>query len=336
MMMNRPFPHRSLFFIVILSLTSSVKPLLIDLMIELQALTEFNAANCQALMNSLKGAIAQENKNDAIIDAPFDPNMSPEEQAKRALKRPFTFKDLAGKIPQDIREITEFITDPEPFARVGAIMPKGILLYGPPGTGKTSIARAIAGEAAADFFQVSATDFIELYVGMGPKRVRELFDQARQSSKAIIFIDEIDAIGIKRTGETNSEYRNTLNELLRQMDGFTRSNVTVIAATNRIEDLDTALLRPGRFDRLVEIALPDQESREDIFRLYCSRIRYLDDAQVLHECAQKSFGLSGADIKNVVNEAAVLAAREKSDRVTAEQLLKALEKAVQQKRKVRK
>jgi cell division protease FtsH len=322
------------FYIFLLLLPTTTQPLLFDFLIELAAISEFNRHNRAELYKSIQKMFTPE--QDFNQDFQFDPNLSPEEQVRAFSNRPFTFADLAGTIPEDIREIADVIRNPIPFARVGAKIPKGILLYGPPGTGKTSIARAIAGEATADFFQASGSEFIELYVGMGPKRVRELFDQARQCKKAIIFIDEIDAIGTKRSGETNSEYRNTLNELLRQMDGFTGSNITVIAATNRIEDLDAALLRPGRFDRLVEIPLPNQQSREEIFKLYCSRIAYYGSSAIYSELAQKSFGFSGADIKNVVNEAAVLAAREDSNMVTEEHLKQSLEKAVQQKRKTKK
>ena len=327
------------FFMLVLSMPGTTKPLIVEFLTELNALSQINAMNRQSLYNTVSAMVAGEqsstdNKSNQN-DFNFDSNLSPEEQVRAVSNRTFTFADLAGDIPQDIREITEFIRNPEPFARVGAKMPKGILLYGPPGTGKTSIARAIAGEAAAEFFQASGSEFIELYVGTGPKRVRELFDQARKCKKAIVFIDEIDAIGIKRTGETNSEYRNTLNELLKQMDGFSGSNITVIAATNRVGDLDDALLRPGRFDRIVEIALPGTQSREDIFRLYSSRIAYRGEGTLFAELAQKSFGFSGADIKNVVNEAAVLAARESASSVTEEHLRKALEKAVGQKRRPR-
>ncbi len=223
--------------------------------------------------------------------------------------------------------------DPARFARVGAKMPRGVLLYGPPGTGKTSIARAIAGESGAEFFSASGSDFVEMYVGVGPMRVRELFEKAKACKKAIIFIDEIDAIGGKRSGESNSEYRNTLNELLKQMDGFERSNITVIAATNRVDDLDEALLRPGRFDRLVEVGLPSLQSRIGIFKLYCSKITYTgENDSIFTELAQKSTGFSGADIKNVINEAAVLAAREEADSVSEAHLRQALDKIVKQKR----
>lgn len=320
-------------FLCSLTLATPTQPIIIDFLLGLYALDQFNAANRRALYNSLTGEKAEEDSSG--INDFFGDSNQPSRTIQPVTNCAFTFRDLAGDIPEDIREIADVIRDPLPFSRVGAHVPKGILLYGPPGTGKTSIARAIAGEAAADFFQASGSEFIELYVGMGPKRVRELFDQARKCTKAIIFIDEIDAIGIKRTGETNSEYRNTLNELLRQMDGFTGNNITVIAATNRVEDLDAALLRPGRFDRLVEIPLPNQQSREDIFKLYGAKITYHGPLTIYAELAQKSFGFSGADIKNVINEAAVLAAREKSDSVTEEHLRKSLDKAVQQKRKTR-
>lgn len=304
--------------------------ILVDLILELNALSEFNAKARSALYKEVADMFSPK-KSDSTQD-----DRSSEEQVQERLDAHFTFADLGGDISPDIKEIIDFLHDPERFARVGAKMPRGILLYGPPGTGKTSIARAIAAESGADFFSASGSEFIEVYVGVGPARVRELFEKARACKKAIIFIDEIDAIGGKRRGETNSEYRNTLNELLKQMDGFQRSNITVIAATNRVEDLDEALLRPGRFDRLVEIGLPHAHSRASIFRLYCNKIAYRENSDMFfNELAQKSAGFSGADIKNVVNEAAVLAAREESDYVTEDHLRHALEKETKKKRRVR-
>lgn len=334
-----------LIYIFTFTITTTTQPVFVDFLLGMYMLDQFNAANRRALYNSLAGNQEGEEDDDEGKGKPSGLNdffnnireeQDMEKQVRAVSQSSYTFKDLAGDIPEDIREIADVIRDPLPFQRVGAHIPKGILLYGPPGTGKTSIARAIAGEAAADFFQASGSEFIELYVGVGPKRVRELFTEARKHKKAIIFIDEIDAIGTKRTGETNSEYRNTLNALLNEMDGFTGNNITVIAATNRIDDLDSALLRPGRFDRLVEIPLPNQQSRADIFRLYCSKIAYYGPSTIYVELAQKSFGFSGADIKNVVNEAAVFAARQHSNEVLEEHLYKSLDKILQQKRKTKK
>lgn len=304
---------------------------LTDLLLELNALSEFNAKARGALYKSVATAFSSSNNSDYEQD-----NRSAREKVQENLDKPFTFEDLGGDISPDIKEVIEFMSDPERFARVGAKMPRGVLLYGPPGTGKTSLARAIAGESGAEFFSASGSEFIEMYVGVGPMRVRELFEKAKACKKAIVFIDEIDAIGGKRSGETNSEYRNTLNELLKQMDGFERSNITVIAATNRVEDLDEALLRPGRFDRLVEVGLPNLQSRIGIFKLYCKKITFKPaNDDIFIELAQKSPGFSGADIKNVINEAAVFAARENSDSVNESHVRQALEKEIKKKRRVR-
>jgi len=301
---------------------------LVDLLLELNALNEFEAKNRSALYKGVASFFTGNKSSNEPEDT-----RSAAEKVQENLNKTFTFADLGGEISQDIKEVIEFMKDPARFARVGAKMPRGVLLYGPPGTGKTSIARAIAGESGAEFFSASGSDFVEMYVGVGPMRVRELFEKAKACKKAIIFIDEIDAIGGKRSGESNSEYRNTLNELLKQMDGFERSNITVIAATNRVEDLDEALLRPGRFDRLVEIGLPNVQSRSGIFKLYCSKITYTGTSDaIFNELAQKSAGFSGADIKNVINEAAVLAAREEADSVNEAHVRQALDKIVKQKR----
>lgn len=252
----------------------------------------------------------------------------------------FTFKDLAGKIPEDIREIVDFLNRPERFRRVGAHIPKGVLLVGPPGTGKTSIARAIAGEANAAFFDASASSFIEVYVGVGPSRIRELFQQARDAikagpkKKAIIFIDELDAIGNSRNGRTNSEYRNTLNELLNQMDGFKQDDaILVIGATNTPDSIDPALKRPGRFDRIVEIGLPDEESRLAILKLYSQKIRCHSEVN-LSKLVNQTRNWSAADLKNLVNEAAVRAARANATQVTEQHFDDALQHILNIKRRL--
>lgn len=296
----------------------------------------------------------------------------------------YSFKDIAGKVPKDVAEITDFINNSEKYAAMGARMPKGILLVGPPGTGKTSLARAIAGELKIPFFSASASQFIEVYVGTGPKHVRELFDSAREalkqlprvrqmhikpegiqlrydpeklsyvsdcgkqrvsqwkydqqlkahisfcerfsyvgqtdtfqeveirtlSKKALIFIDEIDAIGKGRDDNSCSEYRATLTELLHQMAGVELdTSIFVIAATNRIQDIDPALTRPGRFDRIAYIGLPDAESRKAIIQHYAQKIKTntsIDFAAL----AQQTAGMSGADLENLVNEASIRAVRE--------------------------
>lgn len=330
--MNKRHIFHIFIFCGALSATFSSQALIVEFFQELDAISEFNARNRQALYNSVSSMFSSQEKEDSDVSRSF----SEKDGVSENLDRPFTFDDIAGEVSQDIIEIVDFIKEPERFARVGAKMPKGIIMYGPPGTGKTSLARAIAGEAQAEFFTASGSDFVEIYVGVGPKRVRELFEKARACKKALIFIDEIDAIGGKRSGETNSEYRNTLNELLKQMDGFERSNITVIAATNRVEDLDEALLRPGRFDRIVEVALPNMQSRMDIFKHYCKKIASAVSDETIQELANKSTGFSGADIKNVINEAAVFAARARSDEVTNEHIRQAFEKTVKQKRNMRK
>lgn len=245
----------------------------------------------------------------------------PYEEAEKARKgnQTFTFKNLAGKIPVSVTEITDFIKNVEKYKAIGASMPRGILLVGPSGTGKTSIAKAIAGEADASFFDCCATSFVQGIVGYGARNVRDLFNRARESvksgayKKAIIFIDEIDAVGATRRtmgGGADTEYRQTLNELLNQLDGFKADDsVFVLAATNRLQDLDKALIRAGRFDRTVEIMLPDEEDRIAILKLYLAQIKASKDIDVA-AIAQLALGKSGAELKNIVNEAAIRAIRE--------------------------
>jgi ATP-dependent 26S proteasome regulatory subunit len=229
----------------------------------------------------------------------------------------YTFANIAGSVSEEILEITDFIKNTKQYAQMGARMPKGILLVGPPGCGKTSIARAIAGETGASFFSIAASQFVEKYVGTGPQKIRELFTKARNAvktgpyKKAIVFIDEIDAIGSTRyvveTG-ADAEYRNTLTELLNQMDGFSQdSSLFVIAATNRASDLDPALKRAGRFDRIISINLPDTESRTAILKYYTGRIK--TDILDYEKLAAMTDSMSGAEIENLVNEAAIIAVR---------------------------
>lgn len=224
------------------------------------------------------------------------------------------FSDVAGEeaAVQEVEEIKDFLKDPEKYRRLGARIPRGVLLYGPPGTGKTLLARAIAGEAGVPFYAMAGSDFVEMFVGLGASRVRELFDEAKKHSPAIIFIDEIDAVGRKRGSGMNGghdEREQTLNQLLVEMDGFdNNTGLIVIAATNRPDVLDNALLRPGRFDRQVAVEAPDLEGREAILRVHAKGKPFVPDID-LHMIAVRTPGFTGADLANVLNEAALLTAR---------------------------
>jgi cell division protease FtsH len=232
-----------------------------------------------------------------------------------------TFKDVAGvqEAKYELEEIIEFLKAPDKFQRLGGKIPKGVLLLGPPGTGKTLLARAVAGEADVPFFSISGADFVEMFVGVGASRVRDLFEQAKKNAPCLIFIDEIDAVGRQRgagLGGGHDEREQTLNQLLVEMDGFEQnSGVIIIAATNRPDVLDPALLRPGRFDRQVVVDKPDIKGREGIFEVHTKEIPLGDDVD-LEILARGTPGLAGADIANIVNEAALLAARRESDKVT--------------------
>jgi len=232
-----------------------------------------------------------------------------------------TFKDVggAGEAAADLQEVIEFLKNPAHFQRLGGKMPKGVLLVGPPGTGKTLLAKATAGEAGVPFFSVSGSEFVEMFVGVGASRVRDLFDQAKKVAPSIVFIDEIDAIGGRRAGAgaigVHEEREQTLNQLLAEMDGFESSvGVIIMAATNRSEVLDPALLRPGRFDRQVSVDLPDVTGREEILRIHSRAVTLAPDADMV-TIARITPGFSGADLANVVNEAALLAARKEKESV---------------------
>ena len=234
-----------------------------------------------------------------------------------------TFKDVAGvdEAVEELQETVEFLTSPEKFQKIGGKIPKGVLLLGPPGTGKTLLAKAIAGEAKVPFFSISGADFVEMFVGVGAARVRDLFEQAKKNAPCIVFIDEIDAVGRSRgagLGGGHDEREQTLNQLLVEMDGFTTSdNVILIAATNRPDVLDTALLRPGRFDRQITIDKPDIRGREAILKIHTSKTP-LEAGVELSIIAKSTPGFSGADLANLVNESALLAARQGQELVTAE------------------
>ncbi|MEQ8247306.1 MAG: ATP-dependent zinc metalloprotease FtsH [Alphaproteobacteria bacterium] len=245
-----------------------------------------------------------------------------------------SFKDVAGvdEAKGELEEIVSFLRTPDDYGRLGARIPKGILLVGPPGTGKTLLARAVAGEAGVPFFSISGSEFIEMFVGVGAARVRDLFEQARQSAPAIIFIDELDALGRARgavnIGGGHDEREQTLNQLLSELDGFDPSQgVVLLAATNRPEILDPALLRAGRFDRQILVDRPDKIGREQILRVHIKKIR-LDADIALEEVAELTTGFTGADLANLVNEAALLATRRRAEVVSLEDFTAAIERIV--------
>ncbi|KAH6796998.1 FTSH protease 6 [Perilla frutescens var. hirtella] len=244
-----------------------------------------------------------------------------------------TFADVAGidEAKQDFQEIVEFLRTPDKFAAVGAKIPKGVLLTGPPGTGKTLLAKAIAGEAGVPFYSLSGSEFIEMFVGVGASRVRDLFNNAKVNSPCLVFIDEIDAVGRQRgtgIGGGNDEREQTLNQLLTEMDGFSgNSGVIVIAATNRPDVLDSALLRPGRFDRQVSVGLPDVRGREEILEVH-SKNKKLDKDVDLGVVAMRTPGFSGADLANLMNEAAILAGRRGRDSITLKEIDDSIDRIV--------
>jgi cell division protease FtsH len=244
-----------------------------------------------------------------------------------------TFEDVAGidEAENELVEIVDFLKDPRKYQRLGGTAPKGVLLVGAPGTGKTLLARAVAGEAGVPFFSMSGSEFVEMIVGVGAARVRDLFRLARESAPAIVFIDELDSIGRARgliSIGGSSEQEQTLNQILTEMDGFSsREGIIVLAATNQPDILDRALLRPGRFDRRVVVNLPDRKGREEILRVHTRRVP-LDQDVSLGEIASATPGLAGADLRNLVNEAALLAARRDENEVHAKDFFDALEKVV--------
>jgi cell division protease FtsH len=244
-----------------------------------------------------------------------------------------TFDDVAGvdEAKQDLQEVVDFLRRPQKYHRLGARIPRGVLLVGPPGTGKTLLARAVAGEAGVPFFIISASEFVEMFVGVGASRVRDLFEQAKASSPAIVFIDELDAVGRRRgtgLGNVNDEREQTLNQLLVEMDGFDERHETiVIAATNRPDVLDPALLRPGRFDRQVTVGLPDKRGREGILKIHTRSLRLSADVD-LSVIAQSTTGFSGADLANLCNEAALLAARNNQEQISKRNFDEAVDRIV--------
>jgi cell division protease FtsH len=244
-----------------------------------------------------------------------------------------TFDDIAGidEAKEELEEVVEFLRTPERFQALGGRIPRGVLLVGPPGTGKTLLAKAVAGEASVPFFSISGSDFVEMFVGVGAARVRDLFDQAKKHAPAIVFIDELDALGKARGGGYpggHDEREQTLNQLLTELDGFeTNDGVILMAATNRPEVLDPALLRPGRFDRRVDVERPDVKGREAILGIHAKTVKLADDVD-LAKLALRTPGLAGADLANVVNEAALLAARRNKEAITMPEFEEAIERSV--------
>jgi len=244
-----------------------------------------------------------------------------------------SFKDVAGieEAKEELREIVDFLKHPKKFIEIGARIPRGVLLMGPPGTGKTLLARAVAGEANVPFFNISGSEFVEMFVGVGASRVRDLFKAAKKSAPSIVFIDEIDAVGRHRgagLGGGHDEREQTLNQILVEMDGFDRdTNTIVIAATNRPDILDPALLRPGRFDRRVVLDLPDINEREKILKIHAENKRLVKNVNLCH-IAEQTPGFSGADLANLINEAAILAARKNEKIISQQHLLESIEKVL--------
>ncbi len=242
------------------------------------------------------------------------------------------FNDVAGEdeAKESLKEIVDYLHNPKKYTDVGASMPKGILLVGPPGTGKTMLAKAVAGEANVPFFSISGSEFVEMFVGMGASKVRDLFRQAKEKAPCIVFIDEIDAIGKKRDGQMggNDEREQTLNQLLTEMDGFEGNNgVMILAATNRPESLDPALTRPGRFDRRVPVELPDLQGREAILKVHAKKIKVADDVN-FHTIARMASGASGAELANIINEAALRAVRDNRTVVNEADLEESIETVI--------
>lgn len=248
-------------------------------------------------------------------------------------KPKITFKDVAGaeEVKEEVKEIIEFLKNPKKFSKYGAKMPKGVLLVGPPGCGKTLIARAISGQADVPFFSASGSEFVEMFVGVGASRVRDLFTQARTYAPCIVFIDEIDAVGRHRgagIGGGNDEREQTLNQLLAEMDGFDpHTGIIIVAATNRPDILDPALLRPGRFDRRIVVGLPDTKEREEILKLHAKGKPFATEVD-LNAIAQQTAGFTGADLENLLNEATLLTVRKGTDQITQKEVEEAIDKVI--------
>jgi len=260
-------------------------------------------------------------------------NNEEEKKNKKDKKQQVTFKDVAGakEAKHELVEVVEFLSNPKKFTEVGARIPRGVLLVGPAGTGKTLLAKAVSGEAGVPFFNVSGSEFVEMFVGVGASRVRSLFQKAKKNAPCIVFIDELDAIGRQRgagLGGSHDEREQTLNQILVEMDGFeTNAGVVVLAATNRPDVLDAALLRPGRFDRRVVVDLPDLSDRVEILKVHAQNKPLNKDVD-LHRVAERTPGFSGADLANLLNEAAILTAKRNKKKIAAEEILESIEKVM--------
>jgi cell division protease FtsH len=260
-------------------------------------------------------------------------NNEEEKKNKKDKKQQVTFKDVAGakEAKQELVEVVEFLSNPKKFTEVGARIPRGVLLVGPAGTGKTLLAKAVSGEAGVPFFNVSGSEFVEMFVGVGASRVRSLFQKAKKNAPCIVFIDELDAIGRQRgagLGGSHDEREQTLNQILVEMDGFeTNAGVVVLAATNRPDVLDAALLRPGRVDRRVVVDLPDLSDRVEILKVHAQNKPLNKDVD-LHRVAERTPGFSGADLANLLNEAAILTAKRNKKKIAAEEILESIEKVM--------
>ncbi|MBT6068987.1 ATP-dependent zinc metalloprotease FtsH [Candidatus Peregrinibacteria bacterium] len=271
---------------------------------------------------------AQGSNNQAMSFGKSNAKLHEKDEQKKT-----TFDDVAGAIESkaELIEVVDFLKNPDKYIKIGAKIPKGVILIGAPGTGKTLLARAVAGEANVPFFSISGSEFVEMFVGVGASRVRDLFKKARRNAPCIVFIDEIDAVGRKRgagLGGGHDEREQTLNQILTEMDGFEQgTNVIIIAATNRPDVLDPALLRPGRFDRRITVDLPDLKSREEILKVH-ARNKPLTKAVSLRTIAKKTPGFSGADLENIMNESAILAARHNKKVISPKEIDMAIEKVV--------
>lgn len=283
--------------------------------------------------------VVKNKKNDVITEDDYDHyrsfDIKPVE--KETSMNNVTFNDIVGidDAIEEVKTVVDFLQYPEKYKRLGAKIPKGILLQGPPGNGKTLLARAIANETNCNFFYESGSAFVEMYVGVGAKRIRELFDKARKSKPAIIFIDEIDAVaGVRRDAGSNEEYHQTLIELLCQLDGFNKDDsIIVIAATNKVYSLDKALMRPGRFTKIINISKPNKKARQEILEFYINKLPRVEiKYSAIENIAQKTLYFSAADLENLVNEATLNAVKKNSDKLTQEHFSFALEKTLKRNR----